>query len=225
MRFILITSAVFSCVFASFVQAQLSFEQPSLEKQVEPGTKEVIVEYPFENKTAEDVSIVSYDAPCSCMKAEVHPVDFGKGPIPPGGKGFIRTTFSIGNFSGKVSKSIGLFYSKKAAADQMLDLEVDIPILFEIAPKTLRWVIGESLESKKFKIRVNHDKPIKIEKISSTNAVFSFEMKPITDGWEYEVSVTPKEGSPGFGILRFETDCDIPGYKKFQSFMVMRRPN
>ncbi len=206
-------------------QADLVFEAPDVLKKAKPGEQQLVIEYPFENKGEQPVSIVGWDAPCSCLNAEIHPPEFAKKePIPPGTKGFVRATFSIGNFSGTVEKAIGLFYQEgKTEPDQYLKMQVEIPVLFDIQPKTLKWSLGKDKAPQSFKIKVSHEKPIHILSAATTNQEFTYEIKTITDGWEYDVVVTPKAETPGFGILRFKTDCTVAGQESHQAFMVVQQ--
>lgn len=104
-------------------------------------------------------------------------------------------------------------------------MRVSIPELFKIEPPTQQWNLGGGLESKTYKITVNHSEPIHILEDSGTSENFPYVIKRIRDGWEYEVVVTPtQDETPAMGMIRFHTDSKSKRFQRSQIFAVMRTP-
>ncbi|MDB4577381.1 hypothetical protein N9115_01805, partial [bacterium] len=136
--------------------------------------------------------------------------------------GRIFGKFKMGNFKGTIDKAIVL--KLKGEDPIQLVVRVTIPVLFEIQPSTLSWDLGEVAAEKVFKIKVNHSKPIKILENSGTSKLFPYEVKKIKEGWEYEIRVKPTSTeTPGMGMIRLKTDCEIKRHERHQVFAVVKR--
>ena len=189
-----------------------------------PDAKKVTVPYHFENKTNRVLTIARYDSACSCLSAKVKG---SKLVYKPGEKGEIRVDFALGTFSGKVEKTVLLWTTDDPAdaPSTVMTVELTIPVLFEVSPMTLLWDQGAEAKPQTIKIKVNHDKPIRIVNHSGSNKDFPYKLKTIREGWEYELVVTPTStGTPGFGMIKLTTDSSIPRYKRQQAFVCIKRP-
>jgi hypothetical protein len=61
--------------------------------------------------------------------------------------------------------------------------------------------------------------------VNSSSPAFKHELKTVEEGKSYELIITPTVmSSPGMGIMRIETDCQIEKHKLQQAFAVVRRP-
>ena len=187
-----------------------------------PDAKTVTVPYHFENKTDRVLKIAKYDSACSCLSAKVKG---SKLVYKPGEKGEIRVQFAIGAFSGIVEKTV-LLWTTDDPDDKpstVMTVQLTIPVLVELTPMTLLWNQDEEAKAKTIKLKVNHDKPIRIVEHSGSNKDFPYELKTIRDGWEYELVVTPESTEqPGFGMIKITTDSPIPRYKRQQAFVCVK---
>jgi hypothetical protein len=187
--------------------------------------KTVTADFEFTNRSDKPVSIAKYDSGCSCLAVTIRD---GKLRYEPGESGVVRSVFSMGNFSGSVDKIVALWLDNDPMENPSLKLtvRVHIPVLVAMEPKTLKWDLGGKLEPKVIQIRMNHDKPIHVTSVTSTSEAFKHELKTIEDGKSYELVVTPTETeSPGLGIFRVETDCDLEKHRIQQAFASVRRPS
>ena len=207
------------------VSAEMVFKSKLVEVTASADAKVVTAEFPFEIKGAEGAEIISHDAPCSCLTAKIFPLKADRSvklKWAEGESGKIVGRFEMGNFKGTVDKAILLNMKGKKEQVQLV-VRVHIPVLFEIEPSTHFWELGGPATAKKFKIKVNHAEPIHILKLMGQMEEFPYEVKKIKDGWEYEVTVTPKStAEPGMGRLAFFTDCSIKRHKRHQVFTVVR---
>lgn len=183
----------------------------------------VTADFAFSNQGDKPVSIRHYDAPCSCLSAQIKG---GKLDYAPGEEGLIRANFSLGNFSGQVDKEI-ILWLKGDPDDRpsiRLTVRVHIPELVVVEPKTLKWAVGEKPDPKKIQIKVAFEKPVKVLKVDGSNVRFKQDLVTLKEGALYELTVTPADTvAPGIGVLRIETDCPVARHRIRQAFLVVRR--
>ncbi|MCP5536939.1 MAG: DUF1573 domain-containing protein [Akkermansiaceae bacterium] len=204
-------------------RAGLTFEKTRIEITAAPDAKQVTVPYTFENKTDRTITIARYDSACSCLSAKVKG---GKLEYKPGEKGELKVDFALGSFSGLVEKTVLLWTAEdgEETPSSVLTVALTIPVLFEVTPKTVFWDQNGGKQAKVVKLKVNNSQPIRILNHSGTNDNFSYELKTIRDGWEYELVVSPKDVSlPAFGMIKLSTDSSIPRYQRQMAFVCIKR--
>lgn len=203
--------------------AGLEFKELLKEVHAPADVTTVTSDFEFTNRTDKPVSIAKCDPGCSCLKVQI---SGGKLRYEPGESGVIRTTFEMGNFSGTVDKMVAVFLEGDAAdkPSMALTVRVHIPILVGLEPKTVQWEVGGSSAPKTIHVRMAGDKPISVKGIQSSSEAFACEVKTLQPGKEYEILVTPKVmNSPGMGVIRIETDCEIAKHRVQQAFGVVRK--
>lgn len=204
--------------------AKLEFKQLLKEVNAPADVTTVTTDFEFTNAWDKPVTIAKSDPGCSCLKVQI---SGGKLRYGPGESGVIRATFEMGNFSGTVDKMIALWLDDDAPEkpSMTLTVRVHIPVLVGLEPKTVKWEIGGSSEPQTIKVRMAGDKPISVKNVNSSSPAFSCELKTVAAGKEYEVVVTPKDmSSPGMGVIRIETDCELVRHRTQQAFGVVRKP-
>jgi hypothetical protein len=216
-------------LFTPAAMAGFTFVQTRVEVTVKPDDKMVSIPFVFENKTKKALKIARYDSACSCISARVTE-PLGKMVYQPGEKGKIVVDFRLGSFSGKQEKTLLLWTTDDPddKPSSILTSAITIPVLFEIKPSTLFWDLQKDAPSqpvsKTFTIKVHGEHPIRILKHSTTNTNFPHTLKTIRDGWEYEITVTPKNlTSPGMGMIKLTTDSPISRYQRQQAFVCIKR--
>ena len=198
------------------------FDTNEISMKLPPDQDRLSVEFPFTVEGDTPVTIKEYQAACSCLSAEIS--DNGKLTWKPGEKGVVRGNFKLGTIKGKIEKQIVLSVEGKVAP-VVLTTKLEIPDLFAIDPPTLFWDLNGKGEVQNFKVRVNHDEPIRVTDISCTSEQFKYELKIVKPGWEYEVEVTPLHvRQRAFGLLRLKNDCSFKKHGSAQGFMVVRVP-
>lgn len=211
-------------VFPALLQAgSLDFENLVKEENATMDATTVVSDFAFTNKSEKPVTITKADPTCSCLKVEI---SGGKFTYAPGESGVIRTTFDVGNSTGLVEKGVVVFLDKDPPTHPSLQLKVNIhiPVLVELDPKTLSWEIGGKSETKTIHIRIADGNSVNVLSAASSNPVFATELKTIEKGAKYELLVTPKVMDvAGIGIVRIETDSKIAKQKTVQAFAVVRR--
>ncbi|NWK57576.1 DUF1573 domain-containing protein [Verrucomicrobiaceae bacterium N1E253] len=214
------------CSSVSLADRGFSFVQNRIAVTVKPEDKLVSIPFEFENKTKRTITIARYDSACSCISARVTK-PLGKMTYKPGEKGQITVDFELKNFQGLQEKTL-LLWTKDDPAEapsSVLTSAITIPELFKVEPKTLFWEQNGEKTAKTFKITIPHDQPIKILELEGSNQQFPYTLKTITEGREYEISVTPTDvSSPSMGVIKLTTDSKIPRYRRHQAFVCVRRP-
>jgi transcriptional regulator of met regulon len=138
----------------------------------------------------------------------------------------MKVDFELGSFAGLVEKTVLLWTTDDAddSPSSILTVALDIPVLFEVNPKTVFWDQHGDKKPQVIKLKVNSPDPIKILSHSMTNEKFDYQLKTLRDGKEYEIVVTPKDVSlPAFGMVRLTTDSSIPRYRRQMAFVCVRR--
>jgi Protein of unknown function (DUF1573) len=201
----------------------LAFENKTVEVTAKPGTEQVTLVFAFENKSGETIEIERQASPCGCIKAEIKD---GKMTYAPGDKGEVTAFFKIGNLQGTVSKNVVIWQKgdKATAPSVILTAVIEIPERVSITPKSLTWKTGGENDAKTLTIRVNEGEAIRVTGVVTTNNHFAPQLKTITDGREYEITITPKDTrEAGFAILKITTDSQNPRFNRLQGFATIHR--
>jgi hypothetical protein len=198
----------------------LLFTDRVMEFEAAPDAEEVEIEFPFEVKGKKEVRIKSFDAPCSCVTAQIS--GGGKLVWKPGEKGVVKGVFALGTFKGTVEKYIILDLAGEDSVVK-LTLMVTIPELVKVEPPTLMWEVGGKMKPKSFKITMHGDTPIHLLEATVSNTQFEQELKTIREGEEYELVVTPKDlGARALGMIRLRTDSTMTRHQRYQAFVMIR---
>lgn len=200
----------------------LTFDSEKKAVTTKAGDLKVTVPYTFTNTSKRTITISRWDSACDCLSARIKG---SKMAYKPGEKGEIHIDFELGSFSGTQEKTV-MFWTTDDPDElpsSILAVKITIPVLFEVSPKSLAWEQGGSKEAKTIKLKVHHDKPIRITSDSGNNEAFPYTIKTIRDGWEYELIVTPTDVStPNLGVIRLTTDAKIKRYQRQQAFVYIK---
>ena len=202
--------------------AQLKFAETLREVHAPAEAKTVTTDFTFTNHSDKPVIISRYESACSCMKVEISDA---KLRYAPGESGTIRAEFDMGNFSGEVDKTIGIWLDGDAKDKPSVTLtaRVHIPVIVKIEPKTAKWTLKDKAKPQTIAITMHDTQPVRITKVSSSSENFRHELKTIVDGKSYELVVTPINlTTPTLAIFRIETDCRLSKHKIQQAFAVIR---
>jgi len=196
----------------------LYFPNATVEVAVAPEASHAVVDFPFENRSNETITIAEVEKNCTCVELGISD---SKLTYAPGESGVIRATFELGNLSGTVEKPFALWL-KGDPEDQpshTLTPRMKVPVLIEVSSKTLRWEPGEAALPRMTEITIHHDQPIRVVRATSSLDSFGVSIKAIEEGRRYEVWVTPVEPvAPGLAIIRVETDSPIPRWQAVNFF-------
>jgi hypothetical protein len=204
------------------VERGLNFEKTLLEIPVAADAMTTVADFCFTNSTDRPITIDRVEKDCSCATVQV---SGGKLCYAPGEKGVIRATFELGNLAGEVEKSMTLFLAGDPddKPTHTLTVRVRIPVLVKLSQKTLRWPLGGQAQPQKIDIEMVHTKPIRVLSTQCSTKGFMIELKAIEEGRRYELWVTPAATTEaGMGLIRLDTDCEIPRHRVQQVFAVIQ---
>ncbi|PQJ29786.1 DUF1573 domain-containing protein [Rubritalea profundi] len=225
----LITLTSLLLVQLSMAAGELSFKTKDKAVAAAPDAKKIEVLFPFKNESTEEVVVMRYDAPCTCMLAQLKggtaiskdgPVRFA-----PGQEGVFKGVFELGNFKGTVDKKIVVWAKGDSEENPsiMLTTKVTIPYLIAAFPQSLLWNVGEELKPKIITIKVDNPEPIKVIKHSCSSPQIDYTLETVKEGFEYKLTITPKSTEKVlFAALRLTTDSENPRYKTVQTFITIK---
>lgn len=202
--------------------AGLKFEASEIKVDAELTDKTVTRDFKFTNSGDKTVKITQADAGCSCLAVQVAG---GKFSYAPGESGVLRAVFELGSFQGTVDKQINVWLEgdPEEKPSTMLKMSVNIPVIIQLEPKTLKWDLGSSPSPKVIDVTMDYGKPIHISSVASSNETFSTKIITVEEGKRYKVEVTPEKGTDtaSLAIIRIETDVDVEKQRVQQGFAVI----
>jgi len=178
--------------------ARLKFEAQTIRVDAEPGAKYVDVVFPFTNTGDTAVEITDLKSSCGCTSVRVQ-----SRTVAPGASDAVSARFDIGSRQGLQRKQITVVTREDRIP---LQLEVDIPLLFEISNRLLVWARGAEPVPQSVDIKFHHDTPARIVSVTSyppegVNA----EVAEIEAGKEFRIDVKPgSTGEAARSVLRIE---------------------
>jgi hypothetical protein len=217
-------AAVLFLLAALPIRAELKFETPVIDADAKLDDTTLTRDFKFTNAGSKHVKITQAEAGCSCMAIQVAD---GKFTYAPGETGIIRATFSVGNFQGTVEKPVHIWLEgdPEESPSSVITLRVHIPVIIALEPKTLKWEVNGPAETKSIDVKMDHEKPIRITSVSTSNETFSTKMVAIEAGKHYRIDVTPSgTATAGLCIVRIETDTEVEKQRVQQGFAVISAP-
>jgi hypothetical protein len=208
-------------LISASLHADLVFDQNPLEIKPKAEDEEIEATFTFKNGGDKPIHITGLESSCSCLEASLDKADYA-----PGEKGVGKAKFRVSSFVGENEKFLHIFTDDPKYPDQIMTSVVDVPVVVNIQPKLLQWVIGSKVEPQEFTVTMVGADPMKIINVSSTRESFKLETKEITPGREYKIKVTPTTTeSITIGALKIETDSKIPKYQRQMAFFNIVKPD
>ena len=200
--------------------AEIRFESTKVSLHPRPDQEQIEAVFPFENNSQAPIRVLSALSSCSCLKTTMT-----QGEIPPGGKGSVTGIFKTGNFPGLTEKSIQVRVDEKGRQHVIpLTVAVEVAELVKVEPRTLAWTAGADGTEQTFTVKMQWEKPIRLQDVASSNAGFTVRVETVREGGEYRVHVKPADTSkPMLGIFHFKTDCEFEKFAKPIAFAHIRK--
>lgn len=202
--------------------AGLTFEKVELSRTADRAATETAADFKFKVTGDKPVKITDIATYCSCLKAKTKG---DKLEFQPGEEGIVETAFLLGTFEGEVAKQVVVTTDDPAQPEITLTVKVTIPVVYKVEPESVAWDVGEEPKAKKMKFTIVDDKAIAVTGLVSSRDNMVAEVKEVTKGREYEITLTPKStAEPMMGVLRVETDAPYPRFQKRLLFFNVKRP-
>lgn len=203
------------------LKAELVFDQNPIELKPEPADEVVEAKFTFRNGGDKPITIVGLDSACSCLEATLD-----KATYQPGEKGYGIARFKVSTFVGRHEKTLHITTDDPKQPEQVLTSVIDIPVIVQIEPKTLKWTLGEPAVAKTYHITINGPDPVHLKNINATRDIVSFNLEEVTPGRHYKIHLQPKNtDNITIGALRIETDSKYPRHVRQLAFFNIVRPD
>jgi len=131
----------------------------------------------------------------------------------------------VSSFTGKQEKILHIYTDDKDHPDQIFTAVIEVPVVVSVEPKLLQWIIGQEPAVQDFSVKILGDDPINVTNINATRKNVTCELKVITPGREYRISVKPADTQDvTIGAVQIQTDSKIPKYQRQMGFFSIVRP-
>jgi hypothetical protein len=170
--------------------ARIEFKEKRYQFGKVPAGQEVRHNFEFTNPGTETLEIRSVQTSCGCTTAK----DYARS-IPPGGHGVIPVVLRTTNFSGPLHKTITVVSTAVNSPLVTLSLEGEAWVPIAVKPPYLyfRAVVGSTnIPPRSVRIENHLDQPVEILGVEPSSDAFDVELKPLKEGRQYELKVTPK---------------------------------
>lgn len=224
---------IYSLCSSLAVSAEFTFKDKISAVTAKPDAEVVYVEFDFQNNSDKVITIVNFNAPCTCLNVRLRREDNKESLVfEPGVKGTFIGVLEFGNFKGTIDKVIEIRTDQDEGKKPsiVLTCRVTIPVLIAPDKQQLNWVVGAELEPKEFMIKVADESETGIKIVDQkpgygVSENFDFKLETITEGREYKVTVTPlNTKEPSIGVIKFYTDSKIQRYKVVQIYLLVDQP-
>src|SRR5881398_1792031 len=176
-----------SIVICAKAQAELKWEQTTIELHPTPADKQAIGHFKYQNTGDKSVHFKSVRTSCGCTAAQTQ-----KDEVPPGDKGEITATFNIGERTGTQVKTVTVQTDDPANVTTVLTLKAVIPQQLDITPTFVFWGQGEAPKPKAIVVRAAKDFPVKHLKVTSSSPDFQAKVEETGSG-QFKIDVQPQE--------------------------------
>lgn len=182
------THLILALLFASVpAYAELKWEQTTVELNPAVGDKQAVGHFKYQNVGKTPVRFKAVRTSCGCTAAQTQ-----KDEVPPGEKGEITATFSIGDRTGAQVKTVTVETDDPKQTSTVLTLKANLPETLAITPTFLYWAPGEGATAKTIMVKAGKNFPAKKLTATSTNADFVTKVESKSDG-VWSISVEPKQ--------------------------------
>src|SRR5947207_2849092 len=172
---------------AEGARAELKWEQTSVELHPAFSDKQAVAHFKYENVGKTPVHFRSVKASCGCTTAQTQ-----KDQVPPGEKGEITATFTIGDRTGTQVKTVTVETDDPANPKTVLTLRTIIPQQLEITPTFVFWKQGEKPDPKTITVKVGKEFTVNHIKVTSSSPDFQTKVEEAGKG-EFKIDIQPKE--------------------------------
>ncbi len=168
-------------------RAELKWDKTEVELHPTPADKQAVGHFTYQNAGKEPVHFKSVHASCGCTTAQTQ-----KDQVPPGEKGEITATFTIGDRTGTQVKTVTVETDDPANPKTVLTLRTIIPQQLEITPTFVFWKQGEKPDAKTITVKVGKEFTVNHIKVTSSSPDFQTKVEEAGKG-EFKIDVQPKE--------------------------------
>src|SRR5213593_1139749 len=168
-------------------RAELKWDKTEVELHPTPADKQAVGHFTYQNTGKEPIHFKSVHASCGCTTAQTQ-----KDQVPPGDKGEITATFTIGDRTGTQVKTVTVETDDPANPKTVLTLRTIIPQQLEITPTFVFWKQGEKPDPKTITVKVGKEFTVNHIKVTSSSTDFQTKVKEAGNG-QFKIDVKPQD--------------------------------
>ncbi len=181
--------ALFLCVLAIPIQAELIWTQKKIELEANAGTEVLEARFHFTNASATPVDIRQVESSCGCTTAELVQRHYE-----PGQTGEIVARYTVAGHMGLQTKTLAV-WSSDQPEPTTLTLAVHIPEIARLQPAYVTWTHEEPPVPKTITLDMLQAVTPKDINVESSSTDVSIELRTLVKDRKYQVVVTPAQTS------------------------------
>lgn len=195
--------------------ADLEWQSTSKSFTVHPLQASQAIGFPFTNTGSEPITILKLQPGCGCLSGTVEKKEYAVGE-----SGIIHVTFNLEKRLGAQRKGIAVKTSDNPKKPTTLYVGTSIPKTYTSSVKRLIWSAGEEHAAKSCRLTNHHKDPFRLIKAVPAREDVKLELKPIREGYEYELIVQPSASLKNV-VIPIRIHPEIPeGLDKVKTFTV-----
>ncbi len=164
----------------------LEWKTQQLTLKAAPLQKSAETSFEFTNSSAKAVTILGIDTSCDCTEATPSALTFA-----PGASGRITARFTLGDRQGVYDRTITVT-TDEAKEPVSLHVQLAVPELASLTPRSLEWKLNGAAESRFIEIRVADGLELTLSSVQPTSDFFTSRLETIAPGHHYRLHLTPR---------------------------------
>lgn len=181
----LLTFALTAALAAVSAHA-LEWKTMHLSLRIAPLQRTTETAFEFTNTSDRPVTIKGVDASCDCLDARA-----SADVIAPGARGLIHAKFTLGERSGLYRRTI-IVSTDEPGPPVALTVELDVPDVATLTPRSLEWKIGEPVVEQTVEIRVTDGIGLTVDEYAPTSDAFILRLETLEPGRHFRLHAVPK---------------------------------
>jgi hypothetical protein len=178
------------------LQAELVWEPNTRETRADFGQEEVAVTFPFRNAGPAPVTIASIDVSCGCTVPTLEQRTYA-----PGESGELKLVYRPDGQTGLQSKAVTVKIEGQADRPVTLTLKVDVPRLFDIAPRLVTWPLGGEPVEKLVTIKLHRLPQTTVRIANPEIETLDVALRPGGADGEYVLALRPESTAKPFRAM------------------------
>ena len=170
--------------------AGLEWAATSKTISVHPLQVSETVLFSFKNTSDKVVTITGLKPSCGCISATTEKMIYA-----PGESGRIAVVFKLQGRTGTQHKGLAITTDEQPGKPIYLYVDTTIPSSYEPSVKRVIWGDGEARTAKTIRLTNRSETAFPLKKAVPSRDGVSVELKPIRDGFEYDLIITPSADS------------------------------
>jgi len=197
--------------------AGLIWDKTTIDREIDAGTLETLIEIPFRNESTRPVTITELKSSCGCTELVLK-----DRTIPAGAKEVLTAVYKPGDRVGPQQSSITIKTDESDGAATYLALRINITPLLTIQPAMARWDQGGPLVAKTITLKRVGSAPLKVTAVKPVNDSITAELKPGDTADSWLLVLTPRSTTE-FATTKIKILTEVHGQPvTYTAFAIVR---